>query len=220
MAKKPISHIDPIAIASEIIDSFVQIYLLKIVVPFLNQHEKFYSKLNTVLRDIIDKSKPPEWFTANFITYGRTVLVFPCLLFLAWGKIFEASLIVILVDFGDFLDGVVARYWVDERKKKPAQDAPKGFPVPSWLVEQRNKTYGGFVDAVCDKAFVVPCWIYLLSTVSGTMMENLQYFILLYLILAEVSSGCIRFRAYFTSLAIPTPKTVGIEFSSSAVKVG
>lgn len=60
-----------------------------------------------------NKAKIPDWFTANFITYARTVLVFPCLIFMSWGWYLVPSLIVILVDFGDFLDGVAARYWVD-----------------------------------------------------------------------------------------------------------
>lgn len=41
---------------------------------------------------------------------------------------------------------------------------------------------------------------------------------LLFLILAEVASGCIRFRAYFTSVAVPAPKVEGFDFSTSAVK--
>lgn len=219
MVKKP-SHIDPPAIAIEIIDSFVQAYLLKIVSPFLKQHEKFYSKLNIILRDFIDKSNPPKWFTANFITYARTALVVPCILLLAWGYSISAALIVIAVDFGDFLDGVVARYWVDVRNKKSsAKVISNDRPVPSWQLTQRNNTYGGFIDANCDKAFVLPCWIFLLSTVPGSFLENLQYFILWWLILAESASGSIRFKAFYTSVGVPTPKVVGLEFSSSAVKV-
>lgn len=49
-------------------------------------------------------------------------------------------------------------------------------------------------------------------------MRWLQYTVLLFLILAEVSSGCIRFRAYFTSVAVPAPKVEGFDFSTSAVK--
>jgi len=220
--KKAPTDIDPRAIAFELIDSFVQAYLLKFVSPFLKQHEKFYSKLNTVLRSSIDKRKPPKWFTANFITYARTILIVPCLLLLAKKFNLLASITVIAVDFGDFLDGVVARYWVDERKKGALSNDGKisnDSPVPSWLVCQRNNTYGGFIDAVCDKAFVVPCWIYLLSSVPGSFLENTQYFVLWCLILAETSSGSIRFKAFFTSQSVPTPAVSGLQFSSSAVKV-
>ena len=89
----------------------------------------------------------------------------------------------------------------------------------SWLELHRNRTYGGFVDAVCDKAFVVPCWISLLHFVQNSShLKWYQYFVLLFLIIAEVASGCIRFRAYFTSVAVPAPKVEGFDFSTSAVK--
>jgi phosphatidylglycerophosphate synthase len=90
--------------------------------------------------------------------------------------------------------------------------------VASWALMQRNKSYGGFVDAVCDKAYVVPCWILLLSTVpASTCLKVVQYFVLLWLILAETASGCVRFQAYFTC-AISPPRVEGFDFSSSAVK--
>lgn len=91
--------------------------------------------------------------------------------------------------------------------------------LPSWLVMHRNRTYGGFVDAVCDKAFVVPCWISLLHLVPTTgHLRIVQYFCLMFLILAEVASGCIRFRAYYGGVAVPPPKVEGFDFSTSAVK--
>jgi hypothetical protein len=92
--------------------------------------------------------------------------------------------------------------------------------LTSWQVLHWNRTYGGFVDAVCDKAFVVPCWISLLHTVpSSSYVQIAQYITLICLILAEVASGCIRFRAYFASVAVPAPKVEGFDFSTSAVKV-
>lgn len=91
--------------------------------------------------------------------------------------------------------------------------------LPSWLILHRNRTYGGFVDAVCDKAFVVPCWIALLQSVPGSnYLRWVQYFTLLFLALAETASGCIRFRAYFTSGGVPAPKVEGFDFTTSAVK--
>eukprot|EP00537_Pseudo-nitzschia_pungens_P004125 CAMPEP_0172374080 /NCGR_PEP_ID=MMETSP1060-20121228/54357_1 /TAXON_ID=37318 /ORGANISM="Pseudo-nitzschia pungens, Strain cf. cingulata" /LENGTH=414 /DNA_ID=CAMNT_0013100617 /DNA_START=376 /DNA_END=1620 /DNA_ORIENTATION=+ len=225
-----------------LIDSVVELYLGSIVKPFLKLHETFYAALNKILRKLLDdhRSEIPEWFTANWITYARTVLVVPTLLFLSWGYVVLPSLLVIFVDFGDFLDGVVARFWVDIRKEiekklsekekapSPTNSDDESYEVvttgspqnfSSWLELHRNSTYGGFVDAVCDKAFVVPCWIALLNVVQQTNhVRWLQYSILFFLILAEVASGCIRFRAYFTSVAVPAPKVEGFDFSTSAVK--
>jgi phosphatidylglycerophosphate synthase len=91
--------------------------------------------------------------------------------------------------------------------------------VLSWVQLHRNRTYGGFVDAVCDKAFVIPCWISLLHNVPGShYLKIFQYVALLCLILAETASGCIRFQAYFTAGGVPAPKVVGFDFSTSAVK--
>jgi hypothetical protein len=108
-----------------LVDSIVELYLGTVIKPFLTFHEKFYSSFNTTLRKILDdnKSKIADWFTANFITYFRTILVVPTLLLLAWGHTLLPSFIVILVDFGDFLDGVVARYWVDIQKEREQEEA-------------------------------------------------------------------------------------------------
>ena len=103
-----------------LIDSLVELYLLTLIKPFLCLHEKFYNALNNKLREFFEqnKSKIPDWFSANLITYARTVLVIPVLLLLsASDHVFIPSFIVILVDFGDFLDGVVARFWFDVKKE-------------------------------------------------------------------------------------------------------
>lgn len=86
---------------------------------------------------------------------------------------------------------------------------------------QRSRTYGGFIDAVCDKAFVIPCWISLLHVVPTTHYFNwLSYLTLIGLILAETASGCVRFKAFYTSGGVPAPKVEGgsLDFSNSAVK--
>jgi phosphatidylglycerophosphate synthase len=79
--------------------------------------------------------------------------------------------------------------------------------------------YGSFLDAVCDKCYIVPCWIVLLTTVQHTSaLRALQYFVLLWLIVAEVASACVRFQAYFTAPVVSTPSVEGFDFVSSAVK--
>jgi hypothetical protein len=74
------------------------------------------------------------------------------------------------------------------------------------------------VDAVCDKVYVVPCWIFFISTIPGTRLRMLQYVTLWCLILAEAASGTVRFRAYFTAQGVQAPRVVGLDFSTSAVK--
>lgn len=103
----------------------------------------------------------------------------------------------------------------------PAEVVTTGSPhaLLSWVRLHRNRTYGGFIDAVCDKAFVIPCWITLLSFVNNSRHFILfQYIALLSLTLAETASGCIRFKAYFTAGGVPAPAVQGFDFSTSAVK--
>ena len=94
----------------------VEAYLRQLIRPFLIHHEKFYTALNKALRSMLDANQVPKWFTANFVTYARTGFVVPCILLLALGHRLIPTVIVIAVDFGDFLDGVLARYWVDQKK--------------------------------------------------------------------------------------------------------
>lgn len=116
-----------------LIDSVVEFYLAKSIKPFLTYHEIFYNRLNTVLRKVLDDNKPkiPDWFSANFITYFRTVLVIPTFMLLTWNYTFLPSLLVILVDFGDFLDGVVARFWVDVKKEREEELQSKDKKSPA-----------------------------------------------------------------------------------------
>jgi len=209
----------------ETVDRCVETFLRGFIKPFLLWHNVFYTNLNKVLRGLLDKHEKnvPVWFTANFVTYARTMLVFPCLQLLAWGWRWLPSAIVLLVDFGDFFDGVLARYWMDKRPKSEGHTNNGGVgkdeAVPSWVVTRRNDSYGGFIDAVCDKAFVVPCWLFMLSMMGGQgAFAHVQSLILWCLIILEVGSGSIRFKAFYTSQAVPPPVVVGLNFSTSAVK--
>lgn len=210
-----------------LLNSTVEIYLANIIKPFLVLHEKFYKALNTTLRGIFDNhsSQIPKWFTANFITYARTWLVIPCIFLMNKGHTLLPSLIIFSVDFGDFLDGVVARFWIDQKEIEAiaedvdTQGKDKLNIQESWIVAQRRKNYGGFIDAVCDKVFVVPCWICLLATVPDAgHVRTLQYLVLWTLILTEGASGSIRFKAYYSSNGVTAPAIKGLDFSSSAVK--
>ena len=224
-------------------NALVEAYLSLIIAPMLVLHEQFYSSLNTRLKAIVqrlhEQGKMPVWFTANFVTYARTVLIVPTLVmmsFQSFSGFVAASFVIVLVDFGDFLDGVLARYWTsvskDDSSVSSKADGSHAFNlIPSWQSKARSDAYGGFIDAVCDKVFIVPVWIFMLSGVQESPVNGLwhrlihvQYAVLLILTTAEVISGAIRFRAYFTSVgvSVPTIKQGGAigkdEFSSSAVK--
>lgn len=108
----------------DFIDKYIEKYLSNVIKPFLVWHEKFYSAMNQTLRSGLDKNAKyiPDWFTANFITYLRTMLVIPTLVLLSLDHTILPSLLIILVDFGDFLDGVVARYWNDHMASSKQQE--------------------------------------------------------------------------------------------------
>ena len=117
----------------DILDMCVELFLVHVIAPFLVVHEQFYKAMNTTLRQMLDAHAVPTWFTANFITYARTALVVPTLLLLAYQHTVLPALLVLLVDFGDFLDGVVARYWRDAKK----EDAFGNYTRPV------SSSYGG-----------------------------------------------------------------------------
>jgi hypothetical protein len=135
---------DLVSTVIDLVDVVVEIYLSSIIKPFLKIHERFYASLNRVLRGLLDDHKKdiPVWFTANFITYFRTVLVFPTIILLAWGHTVLPAMIVVAVDFGDFLDGVVARYWVDVRKEDAAAAESKDKSRSTSPTNSDNDSFG------------------------------------------------------------------------------
>jgi len=189
--------------------------LLIAIKPFLTLHEHFYKALNTHLRLLIDTHPPPHWFTANFVTYARTALLWPTL-YLYKSKPALAAILVLCVDFGDFLDGVLARYWCDVIAKNQLVTEGLGLKNKnirrrreSWVQEQRKSQYGGFIDAVLDKAYLVPLWI--------TLLQSHYNIIFVVLILCEVAGGAVRFKAYYTNTGVTSASVRGYDFSSSAV---
>lgn len=101
-----------------IVNVTVEAYLSHVIKPFLTLHETFYLNLNLSIRNFLDNhtDKVPTWFTANFVTYIRTIALIPTVMLLVNGYKYLAALLILAVDFGDFLDGVVARYWFDRKK--------------------------------------------------------------------------------------------------------
>lgn len=116
---------DLLRTAFDLIDAVVEVYLKSAIKPFLQFHETFYAGMNAFLRKLLDENTVPTWFTANFITYVRTAAVVPCIVMLSRGRVLIPAITVLLVDFGDFLDGVVARYWFDVKKKETENEKKK-----------------------------------------------------------------------------------------------
>jgi phosphatidylglycerophosphate synthase len=233
LTSSPINKKSGIQQGLDTIDNFVEFYMKCIIKPALVFHEVFYSWLNTIIRSCLDLFSDyiPEWFTANFITYIRTFLVIPCLLLLAQGYQVVPSIIVMSVDFGDFLDGVVARYWVDIKKSRDdiketciknemefdKSSAPQF--LSSWSLDYHDRTYGGFIDMICDKIFVAPCWIILLSTVESSGFMKLFHFLtLVLLICGEAVSGFASVKAFYKGSGFAVAKVEGINFSYSSLK--
>jgi hypothetical protein len=140
------------------IDNALELYLGSFIQPFLRCHEVFYTGLNQLLRKQLDKKakKIPVWITANFITYFRTALVVPTLLLLAWECRTMAALLVVIVDFGDFLDGVVARFWTDMRRqgRDTDDDKKKKKERPSSPSNSDSDSFGASVPA---NFWLLPC---------------------------------------------------------------
>lgn len=144
----------------DLVDVIVELYLGNIIKPFLTLHEKFYSALNSTLRSVLDnnRDKIPDWFTANWITYSRTLLVIPCVLLLSWGHTFLPCFIVILVDFGDFFDGVVARFWIDIKKEREEALSKKGDKPRSRSVSPVNSdddSFGACIQGARETEFLM-----------------------------------------------------------------
>jgi hypothetical protein len=93
--------------------------IVSLLVPILlKPHLQCYGWINVTVTTIINNRGLPKWLTANLISYSRTTLIVPTLLLLARNYHLLPVLFVILNDFLDLFDGIVARYWL----KKLNQD--------------------------------------------------------------------------------------------------
>ncbi|XP_078587318.1 uncharacterized protein LOC144868684 [Branchiostoma floridae x Branchiostoma japonicum] len=122
-------------------------------------------------------------FSANIVTWSRTVLVIPIAVCLKIGQPTAAFWLVILHDYLDHVDGIVARVHRDVY-------GPVDDPI-----------LGGFLDAFCDK--IVNClalWSILLVT-DYRGMTVLQSSVLIascaVVILYEFTIGVVRVQDYF-----------------------
>lgn len=213
---------------SGVLDAAAALY----IPPILRVHEHVYGSLNVILKrqlDVLgDKQRVPAWFTADFITWGRTMLLLPTLALLGSGYEVWPALLVLLVDFGDFLDGVVARWWISRRAGAGAP-APVGSVERLTLVQRREtvpsaKTmrltsqWGQWFDAEMDKAFLLPVWLVLL--VLAGAKSFVSFFVLWGLILIEGYSGVVRAQRYYgdSPHAAPPGVSFGAARNDSGVK--
>lgn len=218
----------------DLLDVLVDLYLGSLVKPFLRFHDEFSSDMNKLLRSILDDNKDiiPDWLTGNASAYLRVFLVFPTILFLAWGQLVIPFLFVVMVDLLGLLGFVVAKFWVDA-KRDHAEDVVReddrptsksftssdddsmdsyefevvttGSPqrMKSWSLTHRYRSCAGFLDAACDKAFIIPCWIYLLSTVPSGQYRTIKYVSLFWLIVTELANGCLQFKTFYAGSGVP-----------------
>lgn len=165
---------------------------------FVPHHIRFYDGLNKFFNDIFDKYGLPAIVTADNITIFRTLFVFPCLWLWASGWCFLAAMLVLLCDLGDFLDGVVARWW---RTPERLQVPPPSKYQSSRRVRRLHDSWGQFFDAVMDKLFIVPVWVFALGQTQSTIFT----IILWCLILLESGSGFVRTLAYYSGANASAP---------------
>ena len=123
-------------------------------------------------------------FNANIVTYSRTLLIVP----IAWALKYEFSIIgcllVVLHDFLDHVDGIVAK--VHKRLYGENIDDP---------------VFGGFLDAFCDKIVnVFSLWTILQETnfQETSFTTSLAFVLLCYTIIGlETAIGVVRVQDYF-----------------------
>ena len=102
----------------DLLDVLVDLYLGSLVEPFLRFHDEFSANMNKLLRSILDDNKDsiPDWLTGNVSAYLRVLLIFPTILFLAWGQLVITFLFVVMVDLLGLLGSVVAKFWLDAKR--------------------------------------------------------------------------------------------------------
>ncbi|KAK3603925.1 hypothetical protein CHS0354_042934 [Potamilus streckersoni] len=124
-------------------------------------------------------------FTANIVSWARTLLVIPVAYCLKYDYNVTAFLLIMFHDFLDHLDGIVAK--VQKQVYGPLDD-----PI-----------LGGFMDAFCDKIVnVFSLWTILMVTDFSRMTayESLAYLLVCSIIITyEFILGVVRVQDYFSA---------------------
>ncbi|KAK7114779.1 uncharacterized protein [Littorina saxatilis] len=141
-----------------------------------------------VPREVMVGERKVTVFTANIVSWARTVLVIPIACCLKYELYWVGCLLVLLHDFLDHVDGIVAKV---QRRVYGNVDDP---------------LLGGFMDAFCDKIVnVLALWSVLMVTDFGhmTWVHVLLYLTPCVVIIAfEFTLGVVRVQDYFHSYYI------------------
>lgn len=151
---------------------FSYIILMDLIV---NLHIKFYNEINLMIEPILERYSDGQYMTPNYVTYFRTLLVIPAIILIYYEQYIIGSLLIVLNDFLDFFDGVVARV---HKKKGIVYD----------------QVYGSFIDAFADKVFNCTLWGYLLF--RGNMFILTKYILIAQFVM-EIILGSTRIYSYF-----------------------
>lgn len=165
----------------------------------VSAHDHYYDFIMAVCtpfcrimpRDVDICGKKITLFTANIVTYLRGTLVIIVSLCMRHTCLCWASFLVMLHDFLDHLDGVVAKQQAKDGRSK--EDDP---------------AYGAFIDAQMDKLVFCLClWTFLLLVdyVDGNFIVNgVVTLTTVVLIGMELTIACVRTTDYFFVKHSPT----------------
>lgn len=146
----------------------------------VDAHSRIYSYINDKIKPLLTASFF-RYVTPNMVTYFRVLLIIPTIYLISYNYNMAAALLIIINDFLDFFDGILARYHAE-------------------LGIIYDAVYGSFIDAFADKVFNVMLWIYLLCSSHVT---NLLIIYLLYTIITiEIILGIIRIQSYKNGLVL------------------
>lgn len=179
---------NPLRAAAKIKDKNVNDYIDEGMKMALKMHDQYYFAIQKYTAPII-QNIPRDYFgyavfTANGVTYGRTLLVLLICFLIRFNYNGFGAFLILFHDFLDHVDGVVA---------KVQREDGRG--------EKDDAVYGAFIDAFCDKiVFGVTLWTILILM----QYEEMSYFLILLiavpafvLVMLEVIIGAVRVNDYF-----------------------